>query len=224
MSHRVRFKICGVGTRDEAALAVAAGADALGFVPGWPTSEGPLDDAQIGALMERVPEGVATVLLTPHLRASDMVKQIKRCGANTVQICDHVSVETRRAVRNDCPGVRLLQVVHMGGDVDMETVRRLAECSDGLLLDSGISGTSFVERGGTGRVHDWEKSRAVVESVTTPVWLAGGLRAENVAQAVEQVRPFGVDVCSGLREGGHLSPGRVRAFVDVLATLGKSVG
>ena len=108
-------------------------------------------------------------LLTPHLRASDMVKQIKRCGANTVQNCDHVSVETRRAVRNDCPGVRLLQVVHMGGDVDMETVRRLAECSDGLPLILAF-GTSFVERGGTGRALGEEScSRRVCDDARVAV-------------------------------------------------------
>jgi len=216
MTHRVHIKICGVGTAEEIALGSAAGANALGFVPGWETPTGRLGDAKIAALMREVPAGVAKVLLTQHLEASAMIAQAIRCGADTVQICDHVSVATRRALRAALPEVRLLQVVHMGGDVDVAGVEALAECADGLLLDSGVSGASFSERGGTGRVHDWAKSRAVVDAVTTPVWLAGGLRAENVAAAVAQVRPFGVDVCSGLRAAGGLSARRVREFMDAL--------
>ena len=224
MSHRVHIKMCGIGTASEVVLGASFGADALGFVPGWATPGGQLDDAMIGALTREVPEGIWRVLLTQHLGASEMVAQAVRCGADVIQICDHVPVATRLAVRAELPDVRLLQVVHMGGDVEMKTVRDLAESSDGLLLDSGVSGTSFSERGGTGRVHDWAKSRAVVEAVTTPVWLAGGLRAENVSKAVEQVRPYGVDVCSGLRAAGGLSARRIRQFMDTLDASGTRTG
>jgi len=218
MSRRVRVKICGVGDAREVALAAASGADAIGFVSGWKTPEGRLDDAQIEALMRQVPSGPSKVLLTPYLSPEAMIAHAVRCGADTLQICDHVPVAYRYEVRAALPEVRLLQVAHMGGAIEVSEVVGLAEGADGLLLDSGVSGASFSERGGTGRVHDWEKSRAVVASVNTPVWLAGGLTPNNVLEAVSTVRPYGVDVCSGLRDQGVLSRRLVRQFMDALKT------
>jgi len=66
--------------------------------------------------------------------------------------------------------------------------------------------------GGTGRTHDWNVSREIVKEVTVPVFLAGGLRSDNVADAVRTVGPFGVDVCTGVRTNGELDEVKLRAF------------
>lgn len=87
---------------------------------------------------------------------------------------------------------------------------------DAILLDSGNPTLAVKELGGAGRTHDWSVSRAIVESVRVPVYLAGGLRAENVGAAVEAVRPVGVDVCTGVRTDGRLDDLKLQAFILAL--------
>jgi phosphoribosylanthranilate isomerase len=88
-----------------------------------------------------------------------------------------------------------------------------AKFVDAILLDSGNPTAAVKELGGTGRVHDWTISRAIRDAVHLPVFLAGGLRASNVADAIAAVRPFGVDVCSGVRVNGRLDARAVEAFI-----------
>jgi phosphoribosylanthranilate isomerase len=92
-----------------------------------------------------------------------------------------------------------------------------ARHADALLLDSGRPDMAVKELGGTGRVHDWEVSRAIRDAVEVPIFLAGGLGPDNVAEAVRAVQPFAVDVCSGLRTDGWLDEAKLRAFVAALA-------
>ena len=87
---------------------------------------------------------------------------------------------------------------------------------DALLLDSGNPSLAVKELGGTGRTHDWKLSRRIRDSVSIPVFLAGGLTPSNVADAVAAVEPFGLDVCSGVRSDGNLDPVKLRAFVDAV--------
>ena len=106
-----------------------------------------------------------------------------------------------------------------------KSVEKAVEVSkyvDAILLDSGNPNLSIKELGGTGRTHNWELSRQIVESVDRPVFLAGGLRAENVAAAIRAVRPFGIDVCSGVRTNGKLDAVRVAAFVRAVDVVEKA--
>jgi phosphoribosylanthranilate isomerase len=89
---------------------------------------------------------------------------------------------------------------------------------DALLFDSGNPSLAVKELGGTGRVHDWSISRRIREQVNVPVFLAGGLNAGNAAEAARQVRPFGLDICSGVRTDGRLDESKLRAFVEALAS------
>jgi phosphoribosylanthranilate isomerase len=83
---------------------------------------------------------------------------------------------------------------------------------DAVLLDSGNQSLPIKELGGTGRTHDWSLSRAIREAIDVPLFLAGGLKPENVAAAIREVQPFGIDVCSGLRTEGKLDPQKLAAF------------
>jgi phosphoribosylanthranilate isomerase len=85
-----------------------------------------------------------------------------------------------------------------------------------FLLDSGRPSLPTPEYGGTGRTHDWAVSAEFVRRSPHPVFLAGGLSAANVSEAIRRVRPFGVDLCSGVRTDGHLDPGKLRAFVGAV--------
>ena len=90
------------------------------------------------------------------------------------------------------------------------------EFVDAMLLDSGDPNAAIKTLGGTGNTHNWNISKKIVESVSIPVFLAGGLHSNNVAEAITTVLPFGVDVCSGVRTGGRLDPIKLKSFMDAV--------
>lgn len=122
-------------------------------------------------------------------------------------------------MRAALPGIALVQVIHVQGAESVEEALRLAPHVDALLLDSGNQKLAVKELGGTGRTHDWAVSREIRERVHVPVFLAGGLHAGNVREAIEQVGPFGLDVCSGVRTGGRLDEQKLAALFSEVEAL-----
>jgi phosphoribosylanthranilate isomerase len=212
---RPRLKVCCIASPAEAALAIRAGADALGLVGKMPSGPGPIDDALIADIAKTVPPPIATFLLTSETTEDAVVAHIQRCGANTVQLVDRVSPSVHRAIRRDLPAIRIVQVVHVEGPDSVAEAVEAANTADAILLDSGNTRAQIRELGGTGRTHDWSLSRRIVESCAKPVFLAGGLNAGNVAAAIAAVRPFGIDVCSGVRTKGALDEAKLAAFAAV---------
>jgi len=208
-----RIKICCIGSEAEARLAIAEGADAVGLVSAMPSGTGMIPEERIPAIAAVVPPGVSSFLLTSLVTADAVAAQQRRCRTDTVQLVDAVAPAELRKLREALPGIGLVQVIHVRGEVALREARDAAPLVDALLLDSGNPDAPVKELGGTGRVHDWALSARIVRESSVPVWLAGGLRPDNVADAVRAVRPFGVDVCSGLRPEGALDAGRLRAFV-----------
>ena len=105
----------------------------------------------------------------------------------------------------------------MTGPESIKEAVRVAPHVDGILLDSGNQSLPVKELGGTGRIHDWNLSRQIRESLAVPVFLAGGLKSDNVAEAIRQVRPFAVDVCSGLRTNDLLDENKLKDFFANIA-------
>jgi phosphoribosylanthranilate isomerase len=216
--HRTRIKICCIQSAEEARLAIALGADALGLVGTMPSGPGPIDDALIAAIAARVPPPIATFLLTSETEAEAIVAHARRCRTNTLQLVDRVADEVYPQLRAALPGVKLVQVVHVAGEDSVREAIAAAAHADALLLDSGQPHAAIKVLGGTGRVHDWALSRRIVETVACPVFLAGGLRADNVGAAIATVRPFGVDVCTGVRRADYsLDPTRLEPFIAAVA-------
>lgn len=213
---RTRVKVCCIASVEEARAAIELGADALGLVSSMPSGPGPIPDERIAEIAARVPPPVATFLLTRRTDADAVVEQVRRCGTSVVQLVDAVEGATYDRLRRDCPAVRIVQVIHVQDEGSLVEAQRVAERVDALLLDSGRPGAKVRELGGTGRVHDWSLSRRIVEQSPVPVFLAGGLHAGNVAEALRRVRPFGVDLCSGVRTGGRLDQQKLRAFVKAV--------
>ena len=210
---RTRIKICCMASVAEAMLALDSGADALGFVMRMPSGPGPIAESLAHEIIATVPRSVPTFMLTSEIEADAIVAQLGQTGANTVQIVDYVTPGTRDRIRKARPDVRIVQVVHVTGPESVDEARIAAKTSDAILLDSGNPTAKIKELGGTGRVHDWSVSRAIREAIDVPLWLAGGLRAENVGAAIAAAIPYGVDICSGVRTGGPLDAAKVRAFV-----------
>ncbi|WGF88743.1 phosphoribosylanthranilate isomerase [Marinivivus vitaminiproducens] len=216
---RLRVKICCISDADEMRAAVRAGADALGFVSAMATGPGVIDEDRIAAMATGVPPPVARVLLTSALDADAIVAQALLCRPDVLQLVDYHDADILVALRTALPSIRLMPVVHVTGDESVDLARRLAESADALLLDSGNPYLPVKELGGTGRVHDWAISRTIVDTVPCPVFLAGGLRPDNVAQAVAMVRPFGLDICTGVRTGGRLDVAKLEAFMSAVRAL-----
>jgi len=206
-------KVCCISSVEEARSAVDAGADAIGLVSSMPSGPGVISEDLILAIARTVPPPVATFLLTCHQRVTDIVAQQQRCGTNTVQICDRLVEGSYSALRAAMPGVSIVQVIHVDGRESVQEAVEIAPQVDALLLDSGNQKLATKELGGTGRTHDWRLSAEIRRTVRTPVFLAGGLRAENVGAAIGEVGPWGVDVCSGVRSGGFLDESRLGEFM-----------
>ena len=215
---RPHVKICCIASPAEAALAVRHGAAAVGLVSAMPSGPGVIDEAVIAEVAAGVPPGVATFLLTCRTSADAIVAQQRRTGCDTLQLCDAVPPDALRAVRAELPGVALVQVIHVVDESAIDEARAVEPLVDAILLDSGNPRLAVKQLGGTGRRHDWQVSRRVVEAVKVPVWLAGGLTPANVAEAVATVRPYGVDVCSGVRTDGRLDEVKLAALFAAAAS------
>lgn len=210
---RTRIKICCIQSSAEARLAVDHGADALGLVGTMPSGPGPITDATIAAIAVGVPPPVATFLLTSETEVDAIVAHARRCRTNTLQLVDRVAPADYRTLRAALPGIKLVQVIHVGGEHQVAEARAVAPLVDALLLDSGRPHEVVRVLGGTGQTHDWAISRQIVDAAFCPVFLAGGLRADNVGEAIRRVRPFGVDLCTGVRTDYRLDPAKLEAFM-----------
>ena len=208
-----RVKVCCIGSVGEAHEAIAAGADAIGLVSAMPSGPGVISEELIRAIAATVPQPVATFLLTSLRRVADIVAQHLRCGTTAIQLCDRLDEGTHADLGAALPGIAIVQVIHVNGHEAVDEAINVAPRVDALLLDSGNQNLATKELGGTGRTHDWRVSAEIRRRVPVPVFLAGGLRADNVADAIAQVGPWGVDVCSGVRSGDRLDPAKLRAFL-----------
>lgn len=193
-------------------MAVRHGASALGLVSAMPSGPGPISEDLIAEIAARVPPPVATFLLTSRQDAKSIIEQQRRTRVSTIQICDHLATGEIHELRRSMPGVRLVQVIHVQGPESLEEAKTVAPDVDAILLDSGRPKASIKELGGTGRVHDWSVSRKIREGVDVPIFLAGGLKPENVREAIEQVSPFALDLCTGVRTEGKLDERKLAAF------------
>jgi len=207
-----RVKICCISSVEEAALAVECGASSLGLVSSMPSGPGVISDELIAEIAATVPPGIGTFLLTCRQRVVDIIEQQRFCRTNTVQICDHLADGTHRDLKDALPGISIVQVVHVTGRESVEEAARAALGVDAILLDSGNQKLAVKELGGTGKTHDWSLSRAIRERIGVPLFLAGGLTAANVGNAIEKVGPFGLDLCSGVRSCGRLDKNKLREF------------
>jgi phosphoribosylanthranilate isomerase len=193
-------------------MAIEAGASAIGLVSEMPSGPGPIPESLIAEIAATIPPGVSSFLLTCKEDAAAIIDQQRRLRVNTIQICDRLPPGSHQQLRDALPGVSLVQVVHVTGPEAVDEAIAVAPHVDAVLLDSGNQSLKIKELGGTGRTHDWSLSRRIREAIDVPLFLAGGLNPANVAAAIREVQPFGIDVCSGLRTEGHLDPQKLADF------------
>ena len=195
----VRVKICGVTRLEDALLATRLGADALGF-NFWPRSRRYLAPEAARAIVDRLPPFVTTVGVFVDQPPSEVLEAAARSGVEVLQLHGDESPEEVAAYPR--PTVKALR---LEGPVDLDLLARYRVRA--FLLDAPSAGF-----GGSGVTCDWALARAAAERV--PVILAGGLTPQNLAQAIRAVRPYGVDVASGVESSpGVKDPEKLRRFV-----------
>jgi phosphoribosylanthranilate isomerase len=207
-----RIKICCINSIDEAKTAIEFGASAIGLVARMPSGPGPIPDELIKQIALTVPPPIGTFLLTSETSINEIINHHKRTNTNTIQIVDRLTSGTYSQLKASLPFIKIVQVIHVIDDRSVNEAIEISSMVDAILLDSGNPNLKIKELGGTGRVHNWKLSRKIRDNAACPVFLAGGLNPENVRVAIEEVQPFAIDVCSGVRTNGNLDKTKLENF------------
>ena len=208
----MKIKICCISSLEEAKIAVNASADALGLVGNMPSGPGIIGDTLIARIAEQVQGPTRTFLLTSETAPQAIIGHHQKVHTTTIQLVDALSTGTYQSIKSALPNTDLVQVIHVIDEKSIDEALAIAAQVDYLLLDSGNPNLAVKELGGTGRTHNWSISRKIVEQSPVPVFLAGGLKADNVQRAIQEVQPYGLDLCSGVRTNGQLDPAKLEAF------------
>jgi phosphoribosylanthranilate isomerase len=199
---RVRVKICGVTTPEIAAAAAAAGADAVGLI--FAESRRRVTVAQAARIVAALPPFISAVGVFVDAPADEVLSLAHGIPLDAVQLHGEEPPETVAALRGQ--GLRVLKAIRVGDRIEPVDLERYRGAS-ALLFDAKADGLA----GGSGRAFDWHLARGLGDRCT--LILSGGLTPENVLQALEIVRPFAVDVSSGVEAGGAKDPERIRQFI-----------
>ncbi len=206
----LRVKICGITNTDDAHLVVDSDADMLGMIVDVPV-ETPrkisIDEAE--ELAKEIGDDINIVVVLCPRSVGEVETVVRRIEPFGVQMHGFESNEFLKSVREALPDVKLIKTVHVAEDGTIHGILPEADYVDFILLD-----TFSAKIGGTGKKHSWTKSKELVEQSDIPVILSGGLRPENVEEAIKEVQPYGVDVASGVESsGGRKSKEKVLNFV-----------
>jgi phosphoribosylanthranilate isomerase len=209
----VRVQIAGISYLEDALAVERAGAEAIGFTLGLPT--GPhngLDERRAREIISAMPPLITAVLITYHTTAEEVVPLCRYLGVSTVQLHAPAEPAEMEEMRRHLPGLKLILAVSVTGPDAIPIAEQRARHADALILDTYDPASG--RHGATGKTHDWAISRSIVECVSVPVILAGGLTPANVAEAIRAVQPWAVDVHTGVeRPDGSTDHQLVRAFV-----------
>jgi len=208
----VRVQIAGLSSLEEAVAAADAGCNALGFTVRLPTGvHDELTEAKARGIVAALPPFVASVAITYVETPREAVELCRYLGVTALQLHGPFPTHEIPVVRVGLPHLKIIRAVHVTGPEAVAQARALARQVDALILDTYDPTTG--RHGATGKTHDWEISRAIVDEVPVPVILAGGLTPDNVADAVTRVRPWGVDVHTGVENpDGTRNLDLIRAF------------
>jgi len=207
---QVRVKICGNTRKDDIECAIKAGADAIGLIIGFPSSPRNLDIDKAHNLITNIPSFIEKVVVVPQDDYSLLKTISRRLHVNSVQLIGETSYDPK--IREIFKGMNLIKVIHVNNQDIIESVLEASALYNSILLDSKVGNS----QGGTGVTHDWNLSRNIVNSIySTPVILAGGLNVDNVERAIDTVKPYAVDVSSGVESRiGIKDHDKIKLFIE----------
>lgn len=213
MSEKIHVKICCISSVEEAYMAIDAGASALGLVGPMPSGPGIISNEMIAEIALAVADQpVETFLLTSETTVEGIYDHYQKVKTTTIQLVDTIEKGGHVQLKKLLPEVKLVQVLHVLDEKTIAEAEEVMNDVDALLLDSGNPNLKIKTLGGTGKTHNWKISKSIVSKSTVPVWLAGGLKPENVQEAIQEVQPYGLDLCSGVRENKNLNREKLLSF------------
>lgn len=212
----MKLKVCCIKSPEEAQMAIAHGADALGLVGPMPSGPGPISPQQAGIIAQYLPENTMSFYLTSKTSFETISEEYETVRSTHIQLTDHTESIDRARLKESYPKVKLVQVVHVIDEDSIQQAIDYQENSDYLLLDSGAPNNSVKELGGTGRIHNWDISKQIVDQCELPVFLAGGINDGNVRDAIAHVNPYGIDLCSSLRTNDNLDADKLDSFIKAI--------
>jgi len=215
----IKVKICCISNLEEAKIAIELGASAIGLVSEMPSGPGVISEIEIAEIVNSVPKNIDTFLLTSKQNSDEIISQLKKCKTNTVQIVDNLINGNYSDIKNEIPKIKIVQVLHVQNEKSIDDALAIENEVDAILLDSGNQNLSVKELGGTGRTHNWDISKSIVQKVKVPVYLAGGLNSQNIVEAVKTVKPYGVDLCSFVRTNGKLDKQKLIEFFNKINSI-----
>jgi len=213
---KVKVKICCISSVEEARLAVAYGAAAIGLVGRMPSGPGIITDDLIHAIAKTVSPPIQTFLLTSETTTDNIIEHHRKVNTTTIQIVDALSGREYHKIREAIPNVQLVQVIHVLDKSSIKEAIEISDFVDAILLDSGNPNLPTKVLGGTGKTHNWDLSKKIREEISLPVFLAGGINKDNIKKAIEHVQPYGIDLCSSVRTSGQLDESKLEALFNAL--------
>lgn len=214
----MKVKICCIQNLEEAELALRYGASEIGLVSKMPSGPGVIDDAHIKSITLAFKGKLSVCLLSAEIQTESIVKQAMDFGIDSIQMVDYPQEKVYNDLKKALPHITFIQVIHVQDESSIDLAERYATYADCILLDTGRPDLETKVLGGTGKTHNWDISRRIVERIDKPVFLAGGLHSNNVGKAIKQVGPYGVDVCSGVRSEGILDERKLSEFFKAIET------
>ncbi|MCD1296341.1 N-(5'-phosphoribosyl)anthranilate isomerase [Methanocella sp. CWC-04] len=195
-----RVKICGVTSVEDAVSCAMAGADAVGMLVNVKVSPRRITVEKAREITRRLPPFITPVIVMMPSSHEEVIDAALRIRPGAIQLHGNESPETLLRIRQALPGIRLIKTIHVGEGAEVERSLSYKGSADAILLD-----TASPAKGGSGATHDWSISGEIVSALSMPVILAGGLSPSNVGNAIRSVRPFAVDVSSGVEMKGQKS-------------------
>ena len=214
-----KIKICCISSIEEAQMAIRLGASAIGLVSEMPSGPGVISEEAISEIAKNAPVDIKTFLLTSKQNAKEIIEQIFRCNPTTVQIVDELVEGDYLDIKRELPQIEIVQVLHVNDKNSIDEAIKISKKVDAILLDSGNQKLDVKELGGTGRTHDWSISKKIVDAVSVPVFLAGGINSKNVVDAIKSVNPYGLDLCSSVRTNDKLDPEKITEFFNTINSI-----
>jgi len=213
---KVKVKICCISSIEEASLAIAHGAAAIGLVGRMPSGPGIITDELIHSIAKTVPPPIDSFLLTSETTAEAIIEHHNKVNTTTIQMVDALTDRQYHKIREAIPHVKLVQVIHVLDEKAVQEAIEISEWVDAILLDSGNPNLSTKVLGGTGKIHNWDLSKKIRENISIPTYLAGGINKDNIRMAIDHVQPYGIDLCSSVRTNGQLDERKLEELFKAL--------
>ena len=213
---KVKVKICCISSIEEASLAIAHGAAAIGLVGRMPSGPGIITDELIHSIAKTVPPPIDSFLLTSETTAEAIIEHHNKVNTTTIQMVDALTDRQYHKIREAIPHVKLVQVIHVLDEKAVQEAIEISEWVDAILLDSGNPNLSNKVLGGTGKIHNWDLSKKIRENISIPTYLAGGINKDNIRKAIDHVQPYGIDLCSSVRTNGQLDERKLEELFKAL--------